>query len=89
MALVRVYTTPTCGSCRRAKRLLEERGIPYDEIDVTEDDARGALLARTGRRTVPQIFVGDEEIGGWEALLELDRSGELARKVQAASAAAQ
>lgn len=81
---VRVYSTLICPYCIRAKLLLRERGIPYEEIDVTGDyEARQWLVKVTGRRTVPQIFIGDESIGGFDELRALDRSGELNRKLAA------
>jgi glutaredoxin 3 len=74
-----VYTTPSCPYCVRAKRLLEARRIPFREIDVAiDDDLRGELIERTGRRTVPQIFIDGESIGGFEELAALDAAGELA-----------
>jgi glutaredoxin 3 len=80
MVDVEVYTTRICGYCVAAKRLLAARGIPYTEIDVTGDDDRRAWLVKeSGQRTVPQIFIGGESIGGYEELAELDRSGELAK----------
>jgi len=84
MKQVRLYTTMICGYCVRAKLLLKERGIAYEEIDVTGDhDARSWLVETTGRRTVPQIFIGDEPIGGFDELRALDRSGELSKKLAA------
>jgi glutaredoxin 3 len=84
MKPVRMYTTRLCGYCIRAKMLLKQRGIPFDEIDVSGDHAARAWLRQaTGRRTVPQIFIGDEPIGGFEELRELDRSGELDKKLAA------
>ncbi len=81
---VRLYSTLICPYCIRAKLLLRERGIPYDEVDVTGDSEKRAWLAQeTGRRTVPQIFVDDESIGGFDELRSLDRSGELSRKLAA------
>ena len=78
MAHVEIYTTPSCPFCVRAKRLLEARGIDYDEIDVADDPAlRADLVRRTGRRTVPQIFIGDKHVGGFEELAALDHKGEL------------
>jgi glutaredoxin 3 len=75
---VRVYSTTHCAYCVRAKRLLEARGIPFTEIDVTNDpEARAWLVAATGQRTVPQIFFDDRAIGGSDELTALDRSGEL------------
>jgi glutaredoxin 3 len=79
MARVEVYTTPYCGYCRQAKRLLAERGIPFEEIDVGEDDdLRAQIIERSGQRTVPQIFIDGRPIGGYEELTALDASGELA-----------
>ncbi|HLK39184.1 MAG TPA: glutaredoxin domain-containing protein [Polyangiaceae bacterium] len=75
---VQVYTTRTCAYCFAAKRLLSKRGIAYDEVDVSGDrDARAWLVATTGRRTVPQIFVAGTSIGGYEELRDLDGSGRL------------
>jgi glutaredoxin 3 len=79
MARVVVYTTTTCPFCVRAKRLLEERGVPYDEIDVEDDDElRMDLVRRTGRRTVPQIFIDGASIGGFEELAAIDARTRLA-----------
>ena len=79
MARVVLYTTPSCPFCVRAKRLLAERGIAYDEVDVAEDDElRADLVKRTGRQTVPQIFIDGESIGGFEELAALDASTRLA-----------
>ncbi len=79
---VRVYSTLICAYCIRAKALLKSRGIPYEDIDVTGDHAaRAWLVQATGRRTVPQIFIDDEPIGGFDELRALDRSGELAKKL--------
>lgn len=79
MARVEVYTTPSCPYCVQAKRLLKARDIPYEEIDVAEDDAlRAQVIERSGRRTVPQIFIDGRAIGGFEELAGLDASGELA-----------
>jgi glutaredoxin 3 len=78
MARVEVYTTPSCPYCVRAKRLLQERGIPYQEIDVAADDAlRAQVVQRSGRRTVPQIFIDDQPIGGYDELHAMDVRGEL------------
>ena len=78
MARIEVYTTPSCPYCVRAKRLLAERGLAYEEFDVAlDDDLRAAVIERSGRRTVPQIFIDGKAIGGYEELAELDASGEL------------
>ena len=82
MLPVVVYSTLICPYCIRAKMLLKERDIPFQEIDVTSDpDKRMWLVEKTGRRTVPQIFIGDEPIGGFDELRALDKSGELAKKL--------
>jgi len=76
---VKLYTTPSCPFCLRAKRLLEARGIPFEEVDVGGDDAlREEIMQRTGRRTVPQIFIDERSIGGFEELAALDAAGKLA-----------
>ena len=76
---VKLYTTSSCPFCIRAKRLLEARGIPFEEIDVGNDDAlREEVIQRTGRRTVPQIFIDERSIGGFEELAALDAAGKLA-----------
>lgn len=75
MALVRMYTTRWCGYCVRAKALLEQRGIPYEEISLDDDPAfRQTLHDLTGRWTVPQILVDGEPIGGYVELWRLDQS---------------
>ena len=88
MADVTVYTTRLCGYCHAAKRLFAGRGIAYDEIDVSNDpDKRAWLVETTGRRTVPQIFIRGESIGGYDELAALDGSGQLAAKLAVAAAA--
>lgn len=78
MVEVTVYTTAICPYCVRAKALLERKGIDYREIDVTGNGAvREKLVRETGRRTVPQIFIGERAIGGFEELRGLAESGEL------------
>ncbi|HXV01955.1 MAG TPA: glutaredoxin 3 [Gaiellaceae bacterium] len=80
MARVRMYTTRWCGYCVRAKALLEQRGIPYEEISLDDDPAfRQTVHDLTGRWTVPQIFIDDEAIGGYVELWRLDQAGELGR----------
>jgi glutaredoxin 3 len=79
MPHVTVYTTRVCAYCVAAKRLLAARGVTYDEVDVTGDDAKRTWLAETtGRKTVPQIFIADQAVGGYDELASLDRSGRLA-----------
>ena len=78
MKSVKIYTTPYCAYCVRAKRLLERKGVSYQEIDVAGDDeARIALEERTGRRTVPQIFIGEDHVGGSDDLHDLEDQGKL------------
>ena len=82
MNKVIVYSTLVCPYCIRAKLLLRSRGIDFQEVDVTGDSvARRRLVEATGRRTVPQIFISGESIGGFEELRALERSGELERKL--------
>lgn len=76
MAHVEMYTTQTCPSCIRAKRLLTSKGVDIQEIDVSFD--RSAMVERTeGRMTVPQIFIDGRGIGGFDDLVELERAGQL------------
>jgi len=77
MTAVTIYTTESCVFCLRAKNYLRSRGVSYKEVNVTDDDlARAALVKRSnGRRTVPQIFVGDVHVGGYTDLVRLDAEG--------------
>ena len=78
MARIQMYTTAWCGYCVRAKQLLEQRGLPFEEIRVDEDpDFREKLEEQTGGWTVPQILIDGKPIGGYTELWQLDRSGEL------------
>jgi glutaredoxin 3 len=73
-----MYTTAWCGYCVRAKALLEQRGLEFEEIRMDDDPAfRQKLLDMTGRWTVPQIFIDEQPIGGFMELWALDRAGEL------------
>ena len=73
-----MYTTAWCGYCTRAKTLLRERGLEYEELSLDGDPAfRTKLVELTGRWTVPQILIDDVPIGGYTELCELDRSGRL------------
>ena len=86
MARVEIYTTPSCPFCVRAKRLLDARGIAFDEIDLANDhELRAQVMERTGRRTVPQIFIDGRSIGGYEELAALDATGELAALMRASA----
>jgi glutaredoxin 3 len=81
MPKLEIYTQPFCGYCHRAKRLLDDKGVAYEEIDLMAEPARRPeMLERSeGRRTVPQIFIDGKAIGGSDDLSALDRSGELDR----------
>ncbi len=79
MQTVEIYTSPLCGFCHAAKRLLNQKGIAFSEIDVlAEPQRKPEMIQRAGgRRTVPQIFVGTTHIGGCDDLFELERAGKL------------
>jgi glutaredoxin 3 len=79
MKPVRMYTTLTCPYCIRAKALLQQRGVQrIDEVRVDLEPAqRMHMMELTGRRTVPQIFIGDTHVGGCDDLVDLDRRGGL------------
>ena len=82
---VTVYTSDWCPYCQRAKGLLTQKNVIFSEINVEEDAKfREQMIARSNRRTVPQIFIGDRHVGGCDDLFELDRSGELDRLIQGA-----
>jgi glutaredoxin 3 len=84
MAKVVMYTTQWCPFCVRAKALLKNKGVPFEEVDVSNDEAeRTKMIETSGRRTVPQIFIDDQPIGGFEELAALDREGELDRLLAA------
>ena len=87
MARVKIYTTPICPYCVRAKSLLKQKGADFEEIDVLADaDARAAMLSAShGRRTVPQIFIGDSHVGGCDDLYALDAAGKLDALLQGGS----
>jgi glutaredoxin 3 len=79
MPKIEIYTTSWCPYCHRAKALLEQKGAAYQEIDVDGDDELRALMTKRagGRRTVPQIFIGDKHIGGCDDLYALEARGGL------------
>ena len=79
MQAVKMYTTATCPYCVRAKQLLQQRGVQaIDEIRVDADpQARQQMMEITGRRTVPQIFIGSHHVGGCDDLMALDAEGGL------------
>ena len=78
MAKIEIYTTPTCPYCHAAKSLLNEKGADYTEITVLDPSLRAAMTQRAnGRRTVPQIFIGETHVGGYDDMAALDRQGGL------------
>ena len=78
MANIEIYTTPTCPYCHAAKALLAEKGAEYTEITVLDPSLREAMTQRAnGRRTVPQIFIGETHVGGYDDMAALDRAGGL------------
>ena len=79
MANVIVYSSPNCGYCVRAKALLQEKGIDFNEFDIAKDEeARNTMLKKSGGRTsVPQIFINDEHVGGFDDLYALNTAGKL------------
>ncbi|ATI40778.1 glutaredoxin 3 [Pacificitalea manganoxidans] len=79
MQTVEIYTSPLCGYCHAAKRLLSEKGVDFTEIDVlAQPDRRSEMMDRAnGRHTVPQIFVGKTHVGGCDELHALERAGKL------------
>ena len=79
MQTVEMYMTPICGYCAAAKRLLQTKGISFTEIDVlTNPEKKPEMIASAnGRRTVPQIFIGETHVGGFDDLSALERQGKL------------
>jgi glutaredoxin 3 len=81
---VTMYTTSYCGYCVRAERLLAARGVTaIDKVRVDENPAeRIVMMRRTGRRTVPQIYIGEHHVGGYDDLAALDRAGRLSAMLE-------
>jgi glutaredoxin 3 len=80
MSKVLIYTKRGCGYCEAAKALLAEKGVVYEEVKLdSQADAANALFARVGRRTVPQIFIGDMHVGGCDDLYALEHQDQLDR----------
>jgi glutaredoxin 3 len=78
MKKVEIYTTQWCPYCTAAKALLDDKGVAYEEVDADSADVRMAMVQRAnGRRTVPQIFIGDTHVGGYDDLSALERRGAL------------
>ena len=78
MPQITVYTTDPCSFCIRAKLLLDQRGLAYDEINLAKDPAgRAALLEKTGMMSFPQIIIDGEPVGGFMELVQVDQQGRL------------
>ncbi len=78
MKPVVVYSTRFCAFCTMAKRLLSQKGAAFEEIMVDGDDRRREeMIRRSGRRTVPQVFIGEKHVGGYDDLVALERNGQL------------
>ncbi len=86
MPVITIYSKPLCIYCIRAKLLLKMRGYRYRDVPVTEEN-REWLIEKTQRRTVPQIFIGETHVGGFDDLSALDARGELAPLVERAESA--
>lgn len=84
MPEITVYLTQSCPFCNMAKRLLDGKGLKYEMIDVGRDaELWRSMQEKSGRNTVPQIFVGEHHVGGFDDLSAADKSGELDRILQA------
>ena len=80
---VTVYTTDFCGYCLRVKTLLERHGIAYTEVNAADQPGlREKLLEKSGRRTLPQVYVGERFVGGADEILALHQRGELLNRIQ-------
>jgi glutaredoxin 3 len=82
-----MYSTAWCGYCQRARNLLERKGVAVREVKIDEEPGERELMLQKsgGRRTVPQIFIGERHVGGYDELAALDRSGELDKLLAPAS----
>jgi glutaredoxin 3 len=87
MKKITVYSTDACSFCVRAKRLLDARGLAYEDINLARDpDGRAELARRTGMLSFPQILIEDELVGGFMELAAIDRSGRLLELLEAEAA---
>lgn len=78
MKPITIYTTPFCGFCVAAKRLLKKKNADFTEIDVSRDkEKRQEMMQKSGQHTVPQIWIGETHVGGCDELHELERAGKL------------
>ncbi len=84
MSKIEIYSTAVCPYCVAAKNLLKSKGLEWDEVRIDTDAAqREAMLTRSGgRRSVPQIFINDQHVGGYDDLVAADRSGKLAQMLE-------
>jgi glutaredoxin 3 len=86
MANITVYSTDPCSFCTRAKALLDQRGLPYDEVNLAKDPAgRMRLVELTGMMSFPQVVIDGEVVGGFMELVQADRSGRLAELAKRAA----
>ena len=78
MSKVQIYTTQWCPYCHAAKSLLDEKGVTYEEVNAEDPEVRMQMVERAhGRRTVPQIFIGETHVGGYDDMAALERHGKL------------
>ena len=78
MPKIEIYTTPTCPYCVKAKKLLDSKGVQYEEINVDTDEVKyQEMIKRSGRKTVPEIFIDGKFIGGCDDLCALEKEGKL------------
>jgi glutaredoxin 3 len=78
LASIEIFIRPTCPYCMAAKRLLTTKGHSWNEVDISaEPERRGEMVERSGRTTVPQIWIGERHVGGFDDLAALDEAGEL------------
>ena len=83
MKKVVIYTTTICPFCVRAKALLDRKNIPYEEINAEDEKIRNQMIEKAnGAKSVPQIFIGDQHIGGSDDLYDLDKKGTLDKMLQ-------
>lgn len=85
-AKIEIYTGSNCAYCSAAKNLLNQRGLDFEELHIDQDPTkRDEMLARAKRRTIPQIFINGEHLGGFDDLASADRSGKLAQLIGASA----
>jgi len=85
-AEVTIYTGPRCAYCNAAKKMLDSKGVTYTEINIHEDSSKAEeMVERTKRQTVPQIFIGETHVGGFDDMAELNTEGKLDELLQIAN----